>query len=113
MITATFKGRTVKVDGLVNRGGWFGETWLVEIGMGFNSCFVVVEADTDADAIDELADSPRWSHLIKTDDKCTACENGYYDGCECSFAGNYRERVDLDNVYVHRCQVNYFAKRDN
>ena len=101
MITATTREYgTVRVDFAINRGGWYGKTWLVEIGMGLESCFVLVEADTESDAIDELADSKR-SYLIDDDDD---------DDRYC--AGNDGHPVNLDNVGIQRCTVNYFARRE-
>jgi hypothetical protein len=88
----------------VNREEWFGKTWLIEIGGSYVSLFFVVEADYESAAIDELVDS-EWGHLLKTDEQCLYCENMNYENCECSFAGNYSERVDLDYVMVYRCEV--------
>lgn len=111
MITATAGIETYKVDGLANRGSWFGETWLLGIGMGYDTCFIVVEADNKTDAIDALTDS-RYGHLIKTNDTCEFCAAGNYDKCTCSFAGNASERINTDEIRVFsRCKVNYFAKQ--
>jgi hypothetical protein len=31
---------------VINPGGWFGKTWLIEIGGSYTPLFLVVEADT-------------------------------------------------------------------
>lgn len=50
---------------VINPGGWFGKTWLVEIGCGYSSVFYVVEADSVTDAIDEFIDSePGKRHVV-------------------------------------------------
>lgn len=116
MITATYKNRyghtnTVKVDHLVNRGDWWGKTWLLEIGLGFSSVFYVVEGDNETDVIDTFADS-KHSHMIDDDNICEFCEEDDFDNCTCTFAGNDGHRVNLDNVMLHRCKLNYFAKNE-
>jgi len=110
MITATDKHATYKVNGLTNRGQWFNKTWLILIGMGFESIAIITEADNESDAIDTLTDS-KYGHLIKTDDKCEYCKVNNFGRCTCKFAGNFGERVDLDNVYITKCKVNYFAPK--
>lgn len=106
MITATTNRnpQPVKVHHLVNRGNWWGKTWLVTIQMGFEGLNFVIEADTEQDAIDELADS-KYYHLIEDDN-----ENTPEDWRD--YAGNESKRVNLDNVYIEQCTVNYFAKKE-
>ena len=41
---------------VLNPGDWFGKAWLVEIGGSYSSLYLIVEADSMSDAIDELAD---------------------------------------------------------
>ncbi len=115
MIQATApNGHQVRVDGLVNRGGWFGKTWLIGLDLAPFTTYVVVEADCASDAIDELTDHPKWGERIKLDDPsdaCDACQREDFDNCSCTFAGNEGHRVDLDVIGVlTECQVNYFAK---
>lgn len=88
----------------VNEGDWFGKCWLIEIGVGYFSLFYVVEADAPSDAIDALVDS-EFGHILKTDELCAACEVDDHDNCQCTYAGNFGERVNLDNVYIKRCEV--------
>lgn len=109
MITATYTGsygheHAVKVNGLVNRGQWFGKTWLVTVAMGFEGLCFVVEAEHEGDALDVFADS-RFGHLIEPADLADDENN--------TFAGNDSHVVNLENVRIARCKVNYFAKRDS
>ena len=111
MITATINFRApIRVDGLVNRGDWFGRTWLVGIGCGFDTLMLVVEGDCEQDCIDVITDHHKWSAWLKTDDMCQACEDGDIDNCSCQWAGNYCERVNLNDIRIlEQCKVNYFA----
>lgn len=112
----------IDVDGLVNRGGWFGKTWLVLIGSGFDPARLVVEADYEADVIDQIVDSKRWKHLLITDELCEACQEAVasgeedisYANCECVSAGNYGEPIDETLLrLIERCdKVDYFAKKE-
>ena len=115
MITAEinnkYYGGIYRVDRLINRGEWFGKTWFIGIGCGFDIHRIVVEADNEQDAIDTLTDS-KYGHLIKTDELCHACDIDDVDNCTCEFAGNYGERVNLDEIRIlQRCKVNYFAPK--
>lgn len=120
MITATTdSGAVIKVDALINRGEWFGKTWLIGVQAGFDSWHAIVEADWEGDALDVLADSTR-SAWIDSDDMCEVCEQQEklmpefrcYDDCSCSFAGNDGHRVNIEEVYIQRVSVDYFAKSD-
>jgi len=111
-----------KVHGVVNRGGWFGKTWLIGIGCGISCHYFVVEADCEQDAIDEFVDS-RYGHLIKVDeDEVEEKEREYEallaEGREEEFedwpcrGGNCGVPIDFDDVVVLvRCKVNYFASQ--
>ena len=76
----------------VNPGEWFKKRWLIGVGIGFSCLFYIVEADCESDAIDELTDSD-WGHIVKS-------ECGHEDREDCSFAGNYGEHVDLDEIRI-------------
>ena len=39
---------------VLNAGAWFGKTWLIGIGGSYSPLFLIVEADSMTDAIDEL-----------------------------------------------------------
>ena len=49
---------------ILNPGDWFGTTWLVEIGIGYSSLYLIVEADSMSDAIGELAENEKYGHQI-------------------------------------------------
>jgi hypothetical protein len=81
---------------VINPGGWFGKAWLVEIGGSYTPLFLVVEADTISDALDELSDDPTYGpqiHVPQEDLSDYPEEERHYDS---------RGRViDLDWVMVH------------
>lgn len=103
-VSVKTNGRLIENCEYVNPDEWFNKTWLIEIGAGFFSLFYVVEADHESDAIDELTDS-EFGHIIKTDELCKYCEVDDIDHCECTYAGNYGDRVNLDYVSIRRCEV--------
>lgn len=111
----------IDVDGLVNRGGWFGKTWLVLIGSGFDPARLVVETDREQDVVDEIVDCKRWKHLLITGELCQVCQDFEAglrpdrDMCECTLAGNYSEPIDETLLrLIERCdKVDYFAKKEN
>jgi hypothetical protein len=81
---------------VINLGGWFGKAWLVEIGGSYTPLFLIVEADTVSDAIDELSDDPTFGHQIhvpESDLDDYPEEDRRYDG-----SGRV---IDLDWVMVH------------
>lgn len=82
---------------VLNPGDWFGRTWLIEIGGSFDPLFLIVEADTVQDAIDELADSEEFSHHIVVEDE----DLGDYPEDNRTYAGNSGKVVDLDWVHIH------------
>ena len=120
MITATpkegfFQGREVEVHGLVNRGGFSGETWLAVISIANNlHAAIVIEAHDAGEALDELADSPTWAHLIGAEE-CWQCETKepYCDCDDQTFAGNDGHRISTDYLsLLVRCNVKYFEPAD-
>ncbi len=52
----------------LNPGDWFGKTWLLEIGGSYTPLFLIVEADSASDSIDELADNEKYGHNIVVDE---------------------------------------------
>lgn len=80
----------------INPGDWFGKVWLVQVNVAnaFQPVFAV-EADTEADAIDVLADDEQYGHWINIDEKDVVNEE------EVDRAGNDGHPVDLDNVRVY------------
>lgn len=118
MITATYTnhyGHTnaVKVDHLVNRGAWWGKTYLIEIGIGNGGGLTfVVEASSESDALDEFADS-KYSHLIDVDPADIPQSEEEEEHTDYSRAGNDGHWVNLIDVALHPCTVNYFAPPEN
>ena len=92
----TFHGHELKDMPVINPGDWFGRTWLVEIGLGYSSTYLIVEADSMSDAIDELADSEKHGHHIiveEADLKDYPEENRHY--------GPSGQVLDLDHLMIH------------
>ena len=54
---------------VLNPGDWFGKAWLVELGGSYSSLYVVIEADSMSDAIDELAENEKYGHQIVVADE--------------------------------------------
>lgn len=102
-ITATFEygGQTHSNVPVINPGGWFGKTWLLEIGGSYDAVYLIVEADSVCDAIDELADSEQHGHHINVEDD----RLGDYEEESRSYAGNDSHVVDLDWLLVHGDEV--------
>lgn len=57
-------GQELRDVPVINPGGWFGKAWLLEVGGSFWPLYLVVEADSVTDAIDELADDETHSRHI-------------------------------------------------
>ncbi len=108
MIVAYPEGskRPIKVNHLVNRGKWWGETWLLSVAIAnaLNPVFVV-EAGDEQDAIDEFVDS-KYGHLITLSEEDAAEVDEDYR----SYGGNYGVPITLDYVSLFRCKVDYFYK---
>lgn len=94
----TFHGQDVTAD-VVNAGNWFGKTWLVCIEGGFTPLFLIVEADSVGDAIDELADSDEFGHHVVVDDADLAD----YSEDERQY-GPSGQVIDTDWLSVHGCE---------
>jgi len=87
---------------VINPGAWFGKCWLIQVGIS-NALnpFYVIEADNEQDAIDELADSERYSRLIDVpDEDCPKWNEstGDFEESDYTQAGNDGHWVDLSNV---------------
>lgn len=94
--TATLHGHELKDIEVVNPGGWFGKTWLIEIGGSYWPLFLIVEADSVQDAVDELADSEKFSHHIVVDE----ADLGDYPEEERHY-GPCGQVLDLDHLMIH------------
>jgi hypothetical protein len=102
---------------VVNPGEWFGKC--LAIGVCIANALnpiVIVEADHEQDAIDFLADSDKYGHLINVDDDLRdehEAEFGEvgsqeYKGDYCT-AGNDSHVVDLTSVsFVKYKKIEYF-----
>lgn len=84
---------------VVNAGNWFGKTWLLQIDGGFTPLFLIVEADSVSDAIDELADSEEFAHHIIVDDDDL---NDYPE--DSRHYGPSGQVIDTDWLSVHGCE---------
>ena len=93
---ATFNGHELKDIPVINPGDWFGKTWLVEIGGSYWPLFLIVEADTVQDAIEELADNEKYGHNITVPDEDLAD----YDAETCNY-GPSGQVIDLDHLMIH------------
>lgn len=81
---------------VLNPGDWFGKAWLLEIGGSYSPLFLVVEADSPQDAIDELADNEKYGHNIVVPDE----DLGDYPEDERHY-GASGQVLDLDHLMVH------------
>ncbi len=77
---------------VLNPGDWWGQTYLIS-GVEWN---VVVEADNEAAAIDILADSEAFGHLINISEEYLG------EDADADRAGNDGHPVDLDDVQIRR-----------
>jgi hypothetical protein len=69
---------------------------MCEIGGSYWPLFLIVEADTMQDAIDELADSEKYGHNINVPDDDLAD----YDAETCNY-GPSGQVIDLDHLMIH------------
>jgi hypothetical protein len=97
-ITASceINGHALKDIPVLNPNGWWGKAWLVEIGGSYTPLFVVVEADTVSDAIDELSDNKQYGHQIHV----SLGDLGDYPEDDRHYDGSGRV-IDLEHVMVH------------
>lgn len=89
----------------VNPGEWFGKKYVLQIAIA-NALnpFLVIEADTEQDAIDTWADSDSYGHLINVDDHEDVDE-------DTATAGNDSHPVDLSNVgFSEYLSVEYYLE---
>ena len=81
---------------VLNPGDWFGKCWLLEIGGSYSPLFLVVEADSVQDAIDELADHKKYGHQIVVNE----ADLGDYPEDERHY-GPSGQVLDLDHLMIH------------
>ncbi len=94
--SGTFGGHQLKDIPVLNAGGWFGKTWLLEIGGSYWPLLFVVEADSVTDAIDELADHEKFAHHIVVPVE----DLGDYPEDERHY-GPSGQVLDLDHLMIH------------
>ena len=94
--TATINGQEIKDIPVLNPGGWFGKTWLLEIGGSYWPLFLIVEADNVSDAIDELADNEKYDQNIVVVD----ADLGDYPEDDRHY-GASGQVLDLDHLMIH------------
>jgi hypothetical protein len=93
---ATFNGQELKDVPVLNPVDWFGKSWLIEIGGSYWPLFLIVEADSVSDAIDELADNEKYGHNIVVADE----DLGDYPEQDRHY-GPSGQVLDLDHVMIH------------
>jgi len=93
---ATIHGHELTDIPVINPDDWFGKTWLLEIGGCYTPLFLVVEADSAQDAIDELADSDQHGHHIVVANE----ELSDYEP-ETANYGPSGQVIDLDHLMIH------------
>lgn len=71
----------------------------LEVGGSYSPLFLVVEAGSASDAIDELAESEEFGHHIVVDE----ADLGDYDP-ETSSYGPGGQVIDLDHLMIHGCE---------
>jgi hypothetical protein len=98
MITASckFHDQDLTKIPVINPGGWFGKTWLLELGGSYTPLWLVVEADTISDAIDELSDNETYGHQIHVPDE----DLGVYPEDDRHYDGSGRI-IDLDHLMIY------------
>jgi hypothetical protein len=94
--TATLHGQQLADIPVLNPGDSFGKCWLLEIGGSYTPLFLVVEADSITDAIDELADNETYGHHVVVSDADLAD----YDPDHCHY-GPHGQVLDLDDLLIH------------
>lgn len=92
----SINGHELKDIEVVNPGDWFGKTWLVEIGGSYSSHYLIVEADSMSDAIDELADSERHNHHVVVEDEHL---DDYPE--DSRHYGPSGQVIDLDHIMIY------------
>lgn len=94
--SGTFHGHELKDMPVINPGDWFGKTWLIEIGGSYSPLFLIVEADSMSDAIEELADNDKHGHHIVVE----KADLGDYPE-EDRHYGPSGQVLDLDHLMIH------------
>lgn len=91
-----FNGHDLTDVPVLNQGDWFGKAWLVEIGGSYSSLYLVVEADSMCDAMDELAENDKYGHQIIVADE----DLGDYSEDNRHYSGT-GQVLDLDLLMIY------------
>lgn len=91
----TFNGTELDDIPVLNPGDSFGKIWLLELGGCYSPLFVIVEADSVSDAIDELAENEEYGQQIIVADE--DLEDYSVDDRHYSGSGQV---LDLDHLMV-------------
>ena len=91
-----FHGHELTDVPVLNAGGWFGKAWLIELGGSYTPLYLIVEADSMSDAIDELAEHEKYGHNIIVADE----DLGDYPEDDRHYSGN-GQVLDLDHLMIH------------
>jgi hypothetical protein len=94
--TGTFHETTLTGIPVINPGDWFGKTWLIELGGSYSPLFLIVEADSVCDAIDELAENEKFGHQIVVADS----DLGDYPEDDRHYSGT-GQVLDLDHLMIY------------
>ena len=100
-----FDGFTLNYLPVLNTGGWWGKTWLIELLGAGPPLWVVVEAGSISDAIEVLSDDPEFGYVLHVRER----DLGAYPEGERQFDNKGRV-IDTDKVRVHgwdRCDLPY------
>lgn len=86
---------------VLNPSAWFGKTWLLEVGGSYTPLFLILEADSACDAINELAANERYGHNI-------VVEDDYLDDYpeEDRHYSDSGQVLDLDHLMIHGAEGN-------
>jgi len=88
------KDKSYVIDHFINRGGWWGKTWLIVLGI--DGSVFVVEADNECDALDMFIDSKYYSRI-----KCSQEDAEKYGG----WGGNKGKPYMDEEMIIRRCDV--------
>ena len=92
----TLNGHDLTDIPVLNPGDWFGKAWLVELGGSYCPLFLIVEADSMSDAIDELAEHEKYGHNIIVADE----DLGDYPEDDRHYSGT-GQVLDLDHLMIY------------
>ena len=81
---------------VLNPDGWWGKTWLLELGGSYTPLWLVVEADSMSDAVDELSDNETYGHQLHVPDS----DLGDYPEDDRHYDGSGRV-IDLDHLMIY------------